>query len=248
VVLVIGGNRAEFVDSEVLLHRGCTVVPGIVVQRDGRVSGVMPRRSNRRTALAALLGAVVVCGLAAVVSTQEPVGAQTTTSSTASTSTTTTQPTTTTTQPTTTTTQATTSTTEQQTTTTTFRTSTTFQQATSTSSSTSTSTSTTSTTAAPAVVAPPGYNDPSQKGPSFWSSGRKLVLVVGALLAMAIAMVVLNVLYWRHTRPGSVGPGGGTAGGSPLDPGPIGPVDPMLAAALRPESAPFVTRDDLGLA
>ena len=63
------------------------------------------------------------------------------------------------------------------------------------------------------------------------------------LLAVAVAMTVLTVLYWRATRPG----GGSTeeAGGIPDTTGPVGPVSPMLADALRPD--PFVTRDDLGL-
>lgn len=62
-------------------------------------------------------------------------------------------------------------------------------------------------------------------------------------------MVALTVLYWRQTRPVRLGGGAATGtSGTPGGAGPVGPVDPMLAAALRPPPAPFVTRDDLGLA
>jgi hypothetical protein len=64
------------------------------------------------------------------------------------------------------------------------------------------------------------------------------------------------VLYWRQTRPGVAGTGDS---GEPSGPsGLVGPVEPSLAAALRPDvttgpvtiaepSPGFVTRDDLGL-
>ena len=72
------------------------------------------------------------------------------------------------------------------------------------------------------------------------------------LLVAAVAMSVLTFLYWRATRPGRNSAGGkgpdgdGTgSGGIPDTTGPVGPVSPMLAEALRPD--PFVTRDDLGL-
>lgn len=99
-------------------------------------------------------------------------------------------------------------------------------------------------------MVPPGYSDPNAKGSAFWTSGRKLAAVVAMLLAVAVAMSVLTVLYWRATRPArAAGPGdGGTdegGGGIPDTTGPVGPVSPMLAEALRPD--PFVTRDDLGL-
>jgi len=65
-------------------------------------------------------------------------------------------------------------------------------------------------------------------------------------------MSALTYFYWRATRPGgSAKDGKGTdgddtgSGGIPDTTGPVGPVSPMLAEALRPD--PFVTRDDLGL-
>jgi hypothetical protein len=97
-------------------------------------------------------------------------------------------------------------------------------------------------------VVPPGFSDPNAKGSAFWTSGRKLFAVVASLLAGAVAMSVLTFFYWRATRPGgdlgrSDDDSGSTGSGEPT--GPIGPVSPMLAEALRPD--PFVTRDDLGL-
>ncbi|CAB4605156.1 unannotated protein [freshwater metagenome] len=72
------------------------------------------------------------------------------------------------------------------------------------------------------------------------------------LLLAAVAMSVLTYFYWQATRPGQAPAGGsGTggddagSGGIPDTTGPVGPVSPMLAEALRPD--PFVTRDDLGL-
>lgn len=74
------------------------------------------------------------------------------------------------------------------------------------------------------------------------------------LLLAAVGMSALTYFYWRATRPGGAGAGSdakGSAGddagtGSVPDAtGPVGPVSPMLAEALRPD--PFVTRDDLGL-
>ena len=124
---------------------------------------------------------------------------------------------------------------------------TTTKRATTTSTSTSsTSTSTSTSTTVAAAVVPPGYKDPNAKGSSFWTSGRKLFLVVFALLAAASAMGVLTFFYWKATRPAqstSREPGFGSD--SPETTGPIGPVSPMLAEALRPD--PFTTRDDLGL-
>jgi len=95
-------------------------------------------------------------------------------------------------------------------------------------------------------VVPPGYRDPGAGGSSFWSTGRKLGAVVAMLVVLGVIMSVLSFLYWRATRPGA-GPGGGTpapgTGGPPT--GPVGPLDPMVADALRP--GPQVTLDELGL-
>lgn len=96
---------------------------------------------------------------------------------------------------------------------------------------------------------PPGYSDPTSKGSSFWTTGRKLGAVVTTLIAIAVAMAILSFFYWRATRPGDrtgsgstgTGPGADTDGPT----GPVGPLDAMVVDALRPD--PFVTRDDLGL-
>jgi len=95
---------------------------------------------------------------------------------------------------------------------------------------------------------PPGYSDPDAGGSSFWTTGRKIGAVVAMLAALGVAMAVLSYLYWRATRPGSGDDGGrpgGSGGGGPSS-GPVGPLDPMVADALRP--APPVTLDELGLA
>ena len=72
------------------------------------------------------------------------------------------------------------------------------------------------------------------------------------LLLAAVGMSALTYFYWRATRPGDARADGRGAdgddtgiGGIPDATGPVGPVSPMLAEALRPD--PFVTRDDLGL-
>lgn len=216
---------------------------------------------RRPTALVALLVGlgVMAIGFGSFARTS-PVDAQTTT--TESTTTTTAAPTTSTTAaPTTSTTAAPTTSTTVPQTTTTQRGTTTTQRANPTSSSstsTSTSTSSTSTSVVPAVV-PPGYNDPTAKGSSFWSTGRKLGAVMAMLVAIALGMAVLTFFYWRATRPVRVdviprsggagdGPGAGSGPGPSSGPptGPVGPLDAMVVDALRPD--PFTTRDDLGLA
>ena len=213
-----------------------------------RVTAVL-RRSTALVALVLGVG-VLVLGFAmassvTVVDAQvTPPDSSTSSSSSSSTSSTTT------TAPTTTTTQAPTTTTEPPQTTTTRQWTTTTQRPTTTSStsSTTTSTSSTTTTVAPAVV-PPGFSEPKSQGPSFWSSGRKVAAVVAMLVALGLTMAALSFLYWRATRPGRTLPPTDDDGGTPTTApmiGPVGPLDPMVADALRPD--PFVTRDDLGLA
>ena len=93
-----------------------------------------------------------------------------------------------------------------------------------------------------------GSKGSSDKGSPFWSTGKKIAVVVTLLLLAAAAMGVLTYFYWQATRPGGAPKGDDDAGGSggiPDTTGPVGPVSPMLAEALRPD--PFVTRDDLGL-
>ena len=162
---------------------------------------------------------------------------------------------------TTTTTQASTTTTTLPTTTTTQPRSTTTQQRSTTStaprnSSTTSSTSSTTTTAAPAPVTPSGYSGPSSDGGGWFTSGWKIASIVAGLIAAAGGLAFTTVLYWRQTRPGLAGT---SDSGEPVGPsGLIGPVEPSLAAALRPDmsagsitlpepSPGFVTRDDLGL-
>lgn len=202
---------------------------------------------RRPTALLALLAAVATLVIgAAITAGTAPVGAQTSSTTTSSTSSSTTSSSSSTTSTTT----APTSTTVPQTTTTQRATTTTQRATSSTSSSTSssstTSTSSTSTTVAPAVV-PPGYSDPSAKGSSFWTTGRKIGAVIALLVLIGLSMAVLTFFYWRATRPGSQRrePTGPVGGGNDPAAGPVGPLDAMVADALRPD--PFVTRDDLGL-
>ena len=93
-----------------------------------------------------------------------------------------------------------------------------------------------------------GSKGSSDKGSPFWSTGKKIAVVVTLLLLAAVAMGVLTYFYWQATRPGGRLPSdsdGIGSGGIPDTTGPVGPVSPMLAEALRPD--PFVTRDDLGL-
>lgn len=95
-------------------------------------------------------------------------------------------------------------------------------------------------------MVPPGYSEPPGPSSSFWTSGRKVAAIVAMLLALALAMAALSFLYWRVTRPGGATPVPGDDGGTRPS-GPVtGPLDPMVADAMRPD--PFVTRDDLGLA
>lgn len=96
-------------------------------------------------------------------------------------------------------------------------------------------------------MVPPGFSDPDAGGSSFLTTGRKIGLVVAILGLLGVLMGVLSYLYWRATRPGaedgdSRRPGSG--GGGPSV-GPVGPLDQMVADALRP--GPQVTLDDLGL-
>lgn len=96
-------------------------------------------------------------------------------------------------------------------------------------------------------MVPPGYSDPDAGGSSFLTTGRKIGLVVAILGLLGVLMGVLGFLYWRATRPGVDGSGGGSAapdGGGPSV-GPVGPLDQMVADALRP--GPPVTLDGLGL-
>jgi type IV secretory pathway VirB10-like protein len=137
-------------------------------------------------------------------------------------------------------------------TTTTQRNTTTTQRSTTTSSTSSTSTTSSSTTTIAAAAGPSSSDTSGGTGSPFWSSGRKIAAVVTLLLLAAVGMSALTYFYWRATRPSGAGTDGkGSAGddtgtGSvPEVTGPVGPVSPMLAEALRPD--PFVTRDDLGL-
>ncbi|MSZ90120.1 MAG: hypothetical protein F2585_12360 [Actinobacteria bacterium] len=214
-------------------------------------------------ALKATLGAGVmavfvgVFGLSALSASAQttPTDPSTTTTSSSTTSTTEAPSTTTTTQASTTTTTLPTTTTTQQRSTTTQQRSTT-STAPRNSSTTSSTSSTTTTTAAPAPVTPSGYSGPSSDGGGWFTSGWKIASIVAGLIAAAGGLAFTTVLYWRQTRPGLAG---ASESGEPVGPsGLIGPVEPSLAAALRPDmgtgpitlpepSPGFVTRDDLGL-
>ncbi|MEJ6510551.1 MAG: hypothetical protein QNL69_00030 [Acidimicrobiales bacterium] len=199
--------------------------------------------SPRRASVAALSGAALMLMIAMFAIGAGPVGAVDTTTTTAPTA-----PTTTTTAPTTTT--AAPTTTEAPQTTTTQRNTSTTQRSTTTSSTSRTSSTTTSSSTTTTVVAAvgSGSKDSSDKGSPFWSTGRKIAVVVTLLLVAAVAMGVLTYFYWQATRPGGTPPSdsdGIGSGGIADTTGPVGPVSPMLAEALRPD--PFVTRDDLGL-
>lgn len=203
---------------------------------DDRGVGTTPSRvrgvSSRSSAVVALGAAAFTVSMGiALIASLGLVGAETTTTTTTtSTSSTTASTTTSTTAPTTTTTAPSTTTSTQRTTTT--------QRASSTSSSSTTSTASTSTTVAPPVV-PPGYTDPSATGGSFWTSGRKIGAVVAMLVALGLAMGALTFLYWRATRPGAAdgrragGSGDRGSGDGAATIGPLGPIDQMLADALR---------------
>lgn len=212
-------------------------------------------------ALKATLGAGMISllvgglGLSALSASAQPTTPDPSTTTTSSSSTSTTEM-----PSTTTTTQASTTSTTQASTTTTQQGSTTTQRSgTSTAprnSSSTSSTASTTTTAAPAPVTPSGYSGPSSDGGSWFSSGWKIASIIAGLIAAAGGLAFTTVLYWRQTRPGQTGTS--NSGGSTGPSGLVGPVEPSLAAALRPDtttgpipiaepSPGFVTRDDLGL-
>ena len=96
-------------------------------------------------------------------------------------------------------------------------------------------------------MVPPGYSDPDAQGSSFWTTGRRIGAVVAMLVLLGATLCVVAFLYWRATRPrpDGGGDGGDGAGGGGRSDGPVGPLDQMVAEALRP--GPQVTLDDLGL-
>ena len=107
------------------------------------------------------------------------------------------------------------------------------------SSTTTTSTVASTTTTTPEVVVQTVENA-SSSGPIF-STGRRIFATVTLLTLLGIGLIVLTVLYWRHTRPAGKGdakksatPDGGD--GPKSEKATIGPIDPMLADALKSES------------
>jgi len=107
------------------------------------------------------------------------------------------------------------------------------------STTTSTTSSTTTTTTTPEVVVEKVENA-SSSGPIF-STGRRIFVTVTLLAMLGVGLIVLTVLYWRHTRPAGKGDakksetpdsGDGPKSGKAT----IGPIDPMLADALKSES------------
>lgn len=213
-------------------------------------------------ALKATLGAGVISllvgglGLSALSASAQPTTTDPSTTTTSSSSTSTTEAPSTT---TTTTSASTTSTTQASTTTTQQGSTTTQRSGTSTAprnSSTTSSTASTTTTAVPAPVTPSGYSGPSSGGGGWFTSGWKIASIIAGLIAAAGGLAFTTVLYWRQTQPGQTG--SSNSGGSTGPSGLVGPVEPSLAAALRPDtttgpitiaepSPGFVTRDDLGL-
>lgn len=176
----------------------------------------MTRPLPRHRLALALLGAGLLTGAASMgVAVAQP-----TTTEPPSSTTPTTEPTTTTTDaPTTTSTSVTTTTSRPSSTTTTARprpssTTTTVVRSSTTSSS---STTTEAPAPAPTTIAPaqvPGLptttttRAPGQPAASGLSSSAKLRLVIAGLVLVALAFVVLTVLYWRHTSPASPGDDG----------------------------------------
>lgn len=173
----------------------------------------MTRPLPRHRLALALLGAGLLTGAASMgVAVAQP----TTTEPPSSTTPTTEPATTTTDAPTTTSTSVTTTTSRPSSTTTTARprpssTTTTVVRSSTTSSS---STTTEAPAPAPTTIAPaqvPGLptttttRAPGQAPASGLSSSAKLRLVIAGLVLVALAFVVLTVLYWRHTSP--AGPG-----------------------------------------
>ena len=107
------------------------------------------------------------------------------------------------------------------------------------STTTSSTVATTTTTTTPEVVVETVVNA-SSSGPIF-STGRRIFATVTLLTLLGIGLIVLTVLYWRHTRPAGKGdakksatPDGGD--GPKSEKATIGPIDPMLADALKSES------------
>ena len=107
------------------------------------------------------------------------------------------------------------------------------------SSTTTTSTVASTTTTTPEVVVQTVENA-SSSGPIF-STGRRIFATVTLLTLLGIGLIVLTVLYWRHTRPAGKGdarkPETPDSGDGPKsEKATIGPIDPMLADALKSES------------
>ena len=106
-------------------------------------------------------------------------------------------------------------------------------------SSTTTTSTVASTTTTPEVVVQTVENA-SSSGPIF-STGRRIFATVTLLTLLGIGLIVLTVLYWRHTRPAGKGdakkPETPDSGDGPKsEKATIGPIDPMLADALKSES------------
>ena len=233
---------------DLLLSSTPALIARVSMCRRSRVASVIRPSSPRRTSVAGVSGAALMLMIAMFVIGAGPAGALDPPAPTVPPAPTTVAPTPTTTAPTTTT--AAPTTTEAPQTTTTQRYTSTTQRSTTTSSTSSTSSTTTSSSTTTTVIATAGSGSKGSGGKSspFWSTGKKIAVVVTLLLLAAVAMAVLTYFYWKATRPG-VAPNGdndaGGSGGIPDTTGPVGPLSPMLAEALRPD--PFVTRDDLGL-
>lgn len=107
------------------------------------------------------------------------------------------------------------------------------------SSTTTTSTVASTTTTTPEVVVQTVENASSSE--PIFSTGRRIFATVTLLTLLGIGLIVLTVLYWRHTRPAGKGdakkPETPESGDGPKpEKATIGPIDPMLADALKSES------------
>lgn len=157
--------------------------------------------SLRSAALVVVVVLVVVLAVGVRMASAQDDSTSTTTSSVESTTTSSVEPTTTTTAPpvttttaprvTTTTARVTTTSTAEETTTTTVE------------ETTTTTAAPTTTTEAPTIITP-STADVASAGGGGLSTSAKLAVVIGGLLAVAAAITVLTILYWRHTRPAGV--------------------------------------------
>ncbi len=62
----------------------------------------------------------------------------------------------------------------------------------------------TDTTAAPATTPPPATTEPASDDGLLdfdFDANEKVWIIVGALVAVALLLLILTIVYWRHTKP-----------------------------------------------